>query len=69
MSDDVHGVWKKPIATHVIAMRMGINDRDYRLIRHAPDAIEEHRAPTGQLRVNHRHASVHNEDPDITPAE
>ena len=50
-------------------MRMGINDRDYRLVRHAPDAVEEYLAPTGQLRVNHRHASVHNEDPDITPAE
>src|SRR5438093_9844102 len=59
--DAVDGRSKELITACVIAMRMRVDDRGYRLIRHRFDSLEKCWPPSGQFGIDNNNAGVGHE--------
>ena len=64
--DDVHRRWEETVAPNVIAVCVGINDANDRLVRHGSYSIQQQLTPATQLRINKCYAVRTYEDANIT---
>jgi hypothetical protein len=66
MHDDLDGRRKLDVPTHVITVRVCIDDGRDGLRRQVLDAVEDRLAPPGVLRIHNHHARRADEDSRVT---